>query len=71
MSKYETYYKGDELINRTEIQEKYSTYVLKEWLKALYGLHQDDHVLDLGCGNGKDSLSFAPSIAYGDRKSVV
>lgn len=53
-------YKGKELEERINIQERYSVFNLKEWLINLYNFKKQDKVLDLGCGNGDGLLSFSP-----------
>jgi trans-aconitate methyltransferase len=65
MKDFKDLYRGNELDNRASLQEQYSTADLKEWLRDLYNMKTHYRVLDLGCGNGKDLLSFSPHIAHG------
>ncbi|MCH7505464.1 class I SAM-dependent methyltransferase [PVC group bacterium] len=65
MKNFQSLYHGNELGERINVQEKYSSLDLKEWLKSLYEFRKDDTVLDLGCGNGKELVYFSPYFSKG------
>lgn len=50
---------------RVSIQERYSTFDLKEWLRLLYDFKGASRILDLGCGDGRELLYFSPFISRG------
>lgn len=63
--RYKSLYTGNELEKRLNIQERYSSFDLKQWLGFLFNLRSRHSLLDLGCGNGKDLLYFSPYIYKG------
>lgn len=47
------------LKQRIEIHEKYSRYEINDWIKEKIRLAPKEKVLDIGCGNGKQTIMFA------------
>ena len=59
MEQLDLYEQAKPLIQRIDLQRKYGTHDLTDWFLNLAAPCSTDTVLDIGCGNGKNLITFA------------
>jgi len=59
------------LVNRIQAHERFGSKDLNQWIFQHLNLAPDKHVLDLGCGTGKQTISIAENIGeYGSVTAI-
>ena len=58
-------YKEATLKQRIDAHKKYAKYEINDWIFETLNLKQGERVLDVGCGNGKQVITYAKKVPLG------